>query len=411
LAYRSCTGTDGPGYTTVPPAIAAMQPGDMVMIRGGVYVTPIVIQKSGTAAAHLQISGAIGETVIIDIGATPGAINGVDIQSQQYVDVSHLIIRNAPYFGFKGDGSNHLTLTDSEIAFSGDGGIVFTSASNIIVSGCSVHHNNQKGDSSKMEAISLQMVDTFQVTNCLIFDNAKEGIDSKYGSVNGTISENQLYGNHGPHIYLDGTSFVAVFNNICHDATSSSKAGIGVSVESTYNTVQAPSHDLQIYNNLIYGNGAGIWFWLESPGLPWATISNVSIEYNTIADNNTNNWGGIYVIDGTLSNFGKGNVVRNNIFWNNATRAGAGSIRDDAHVIESFAVDHNLYQQSEPTATYGAFPVISLVTPFVNEPTRDYHLFNVSPAREIGVSVPGVTEDLDGKARPATLTDLGAFQY
>ena len=290
FAYRSCKGTDGPAYTTASPAIAAMNPGDTVMIRGGVYINPIVIQKSGTAAAHLRITAATGEFVVIDIGATPGAIDGVDVRSQRYVDISGLVIRNAPDFGFIGDSSDHVTLTDSEVAFSGDGGVVFTNASNIIVSNCSVHHSNQKGTSSMMEAISLELVNTFQVTNCRVFDNGKEGIDSKYGSVNGTISGNSLYRNQGPHIYLDGTSFIAVFNNVAHDTTNASTDGIGVSVESTYNTVQAPSHDLLIYNNLIYGNGDGISFWIQTPGLAWARIYNVRIEYNTIADNNRENW-------------------------------------------------------------------------------------------------------------------------
>jgi hypothetical protein len=175
--------------------------------------------------------------------------------------------------------------------------------------------------------------------------------------------------------------------------------------------VQAPSHDLLIYNNLIYGNGDGISFWIQTPGLAWARIYNVRIEYNTIADNNRENWGGIYVINGTLSNFGTGNVIRNNIFWNNATLGGSKSIRDDAHVTQSFIIDHNLYQQSEPSDIYGDFPVMSVVNPFVDESTRGYHLGSGSPSRNIGVAVPGVTGDLDGKARPAVLTDLGALQY
>src|SRR5262249_43873833 len=160
-----------------------------------------------------------------------------------------------------------------------------------------VHHNNQLGLTSMHEAISLQNVDRFQISNCQVHDNLKEGIVAKYGASSGTISGNLSYRNHGPNVYLDGAYSISVFDNICHDTASADKAGIGIAVESTYNTVKATSHDLSIYNNVIYGNGAGISFWLETGALSWARLYNIRIEYNTIADNNQNNWGGIYIMN------------------------------------------------------------------------------------------------------------------
>ena len=408
FAYRSCTGTDGQGYSTVPPAIAAMQPGDTVMIREGVYKDPIVIQKSGTPTAHLQITAVPGENVVIDTSATPGAI-GVWIQAQEFVDISGLIIRNAPNYGLKGSGSNHVTFRDSEVAFSGNGGVIFENASDIIVSDCRVHHNNQLAGASMMEAISMEMVIRFQVSNCKVFDNLKDGIVAKYGSAHGTIFGNTLYRNENNNIYIDGSSFISVFNNISHDAAST-KAGIGIGVESTYNLAKTSSHDLWIYNNVLYGNGAGIWFWFESDALTWAKIYNVRIDNNTIADNTSNGWGGIYIINGTASTFGKGNTIRNNIFWNNTKLAGAKSIRDDVGVIGVFTITNNVFQKSEPSATYGSSSAILSQSPFVNASIHDYHLVNSSLARYIGTPDVNIATDLDGKPRPAT-PDAGAFQY
>src|SRR5438309_2534913 len=312
VASRSCAGSDGVAYPTFAPAIAAMQPGDTVSIRGGVYTDPIAVAKSGTAAAHLQIAAYSGESAVIDLSAATGSINGIDVSFQSYVDVRGLAVRNAPIYGFKGSGGDHLTLTGSEIAHSTHGGVIFENASNIVVSGCNVYDNNRGGLGSWNEAISMQNVQRFQIVNCDVHDNAKEGIDAKYGSSQGTITGNRSYRNNGPNIYLDAVNSIEVFGNICHDTVSNSKACLGISIESTYNPAMYTTHDLKIYNNVLYGSGAGIWFWIESGGLSWATFSNIRLEYNTISDNNLNSSGGILILDGSAANFGAGNTVRNN---------------------------------------------------------------------------------------------------
>jgi hypothetical protein len=407
VTLRSCTGSDGMGYSTFSPAIAAMQPGDTVSIRGGVYGDPITVTKSGTAAAHLQIVAYSGESAVIDLGAATGSVNGIDVSFQRYVDVRGLVVRNAPIYGFKGRGSDHITLANGEIAYSVHGGVVFENASNVLVSGCRVHDNNRGGLGSWNEAISMQNVQQFRVTDCDVYDNAKEGIDAKYGSSGGAISRNRSYRNNGPNIYLDGVNAIEVFGNICHDTVSSSKACIGIAIESTYNPTRETSHDLKIYNNVLYGSGAGLWFWIESGGLSWATFSNIRIEYNTIADNNLNNWGGIVILNGGVGNFGIGNTIRNNIFWNNTGR----SIQDSAGVVLLLAIDHNLFRSGEPSSSFGSNAVVSSINPFVNQSARDYHLAAGSPARNAGQLIPDITTDLEGLPRLSISPDVGAYQY
>lgn len=410
ISARSCSGTDGLGYSAPNPAIAAMHPGDTVIMRAGVYTTPLVVTHSGTADGHLMITTYPGDIVVIDATTAPSGTSAVWVQSQSYVDISGLVIRNAPYYGFKGDASRYVTFSNSEVAFSGAGGIVFQSASNVIVSHCRVHNNNLGGPSSAMEAISIQDTNQFQVTNSLVYDNFKEGIDSKYGSTNGIISGNELYGNQAVNIYLDGTSYISVFDNISHDnASTTSNFGISIAME-TPAGASWPSQNISIYNNIFYGNGAAIDFYLQTPGDTWCVFSNITIANNTIADNNLLNWGGIWIMNGSASNFGPGNTIQNNIFWNNTVNGGARSIRDDAGVIGLFAVTNNFFQQSAPSATNGTSFATSSQAPFVNESTHDYHLVSTTPARSSGTSIPGITADLDG-IPVSSPPDAGAFQY
>jgi hypothetical protein len=410
VSAHSCTGADGLGYSAPNAAIAAMLPGDSVIMRAGVYTTPLVVSHSGTPDAHLLITVYPGEIVVIDAGATATGTSAVWVQSQSYVDISGLVIRNAPYYGFKGDASTNVTFSDSEVAFSGAGGIIFQSASNVIVSHCRVHHNNLGGPSSAMEAISIQDTNQFQVTNSMVYDNIKEGIDSKYGSTNGIISGNELYRNHATNIYLDGTSYISVFDNISHDNVSTtSNYGISVAME-TPTGANWPTRNISIHNNIFYGNGAAIDFYLETPSDSWCVFSNITITNNTIADNNLTNWGGIYLMNGTARTFGPGNTIQNNIFWNNTVNGGARSIRDDAGVIGLFTVMNNFFQQSAPSATNGTSSATSAQVPFVNESTHDYHLVIVTPARNAGTPAPGITTDMDG-IPVSSPPDAGAFQY
>jgi hypothetical protein len=406
VASRSCAGSDGNGYSTFSAAISAMQAGDTLSIRGGTYSTPVSVNKSGSSTAHLQIAAYAGESAVIDLGGL-GSASGIDVSSQRYVDVDRLIVRNSPMYGFKGSNGDHLTLTNSEVVSSHHGGVIFENSSSVVVAGCNIHDNNQGGLGSWHEAISFANVNGFQITNSDVHDNLKEGIDAKYGATNGVISGNRSYKNNGPNIYLDGVNTIQVYGNICHDTVSSNKPCIGLSIESTYNTTNQPTRDVRIYNNTIYGGGAGIWFWVETPSLSWSVFSNIRIEYNTVADNSLNNWGGIYVLGGGSSNFGSGNVIRNNIFWTNS----GGAIRDSSGVMNTFTIDHNLFRTGESSSTFGSNAVISSTNPFVNESGRDYHLSGTSPARSIGVPISDVTTDEDGRPRPSSSTDAGAYQY
>jgi hypothetical protein len=256
-----------------------------------------------------------------------------------------------------------------------------------------------------MEAVSFQDVNKFSITNSQVYSNNKEGIDSKYGSSNGTISHNLSYSNDGPNIYLDGTNNISVFDNICHNTTSSAKAGIGIAVESTYNTGDYTTHDLKVYNNVVYGNGAGISIWLENPALSWVKLTNITIAYNTVADNTRNNWGGIYIMNGSTKNFGSGNTIENNVFWNNGGRG----IRDDANVVKTFSVANNSFKSGESSTSYGTGYTMLSADPFQGDASGNFQLVTTPDIPDGSILSSITTQDMNGKTRATNEPNAGAY--
>jgi parallel beta-helix repeat protein len=402
IVGRTCSGTDANGFSNFAAAFSVMQPGDTIAFRAGTYRTPMVINRSGTATAHFRFAAYNGENVTFDLAGVGSTASGIDVRSQRYLDFQGLKVVNAPLYGFRGGSNGDITIADSEFAYSYHSGIVFEGGSNISVTRSSIHHNNNGG--TWHEGITFQAVDGFSITESEVYENGKEGIDAKYGSKNGIIAGNNAYRNNGPNIYLDAASDIKVSGNACHDTRSVTKACIGLSIESQANPSHFPTRNILVYNNEIWGSGAGIWFWVEAEE-SWAKFENVRIEYNTIIDNNTNSWGGIYFLNGAPMNYGAGNTIRNNIIVGNRW-----GIHESRGAISVFRVDHNLFQSGESSTTFGTNPVSTASTPFVDRAGHDYHLAPAAVARSVGVSIPDITIDIEGDPRPAINPDLGAFQ-
>lgn len=409
VSARTCVGSQGWGSARFSDALSVAAPGDTIILRGGTYTAPLTINKSGTQSAHLQITAFKGEAPVIDLAdRTNPSTSGITIDSQRFLEISGLRIQNAGIYGVKVSQSSDISFTDCEVAFSGHGGMVFEGGSNLWIRAVRVHHNNLLGLNSMHEGISLEGVNTFVVETSKVYDNGKEGIDAKYGSTNGRIEWNIVDHNNGPNIYLDGVSFISVVSNVCHDTANSQKAGVGIAVESASNPLRFSSHDLEIVNNVLYGNGAGVSIWLEAGALAWAKIYNVVISQNTIAMNNQSNWGGIFCMNGT-GNFGTGNAIRNNLFWQNTSSGGAKSIRDDAGVMKKFNVDGNVFDAMGSSSSFGTNYGFLSSDPFKGSANGDFHLSAGVPMVLVNASNV-ISEDLDGKLRPQSGASAGAYE-
>ena len=133
-----------------------------------------------------------------------------------------------------------------------------------------------------------------------------------------------------------------------------------------------------VYNNLVWNNQAGI-----------------SVDYGASNSGIFNN--DVYANAGDAgirigySGGATNTTIQNNIIYQNTN----GDIKDYG---TGTVADHNLLNTTNPL--------------FVDAATSNFHLQAGSPAINTGITVAAVTTDFDGIARPqGSAYDIGAFEY
>jgi len=362
----------GGQYSSISEAGSAAGPGDLILISGGTY-DGFSVSNGGSSGSPIKYCGVPGEEVVIQNAPSDRGI--ISITGQSHLEFINLIVRGSSNYGVYTDQSDNITFRNFEVDTSQDGGLVILATSNILVDGCKIHGTNSRGTSANQEALTIGSGSSnFEVRYCEVYDNGEEGIDAKYNAnANGKIHNNRVWNNRGPNIYVDSAVGVEIYNNISHSTTEGSKAGITIAAETTYGGAENPreSSNIQIYNNVLYGNaGGGIDFWTESGG----TISDVSVFNNTIANNQN---AAIRVSTGSLSG---NNPVFNNILIGNA--GGNGLQMGDNFTGDAQFVGGD-----------------------------DYKLQPGSPAIDAGTSNGAPAFDLENKPRPAGGgVDMGAYE-
>ncbi len=411
IAKRNGFGLDGMAYRTIQQALNNAAAADSIYIRAGIYREAVEITASGEANKYFMLRNYPGEQAILDGNKTLPAkdLGLIFLSGKSRIKIIGLTLINSRCYGLQAVNCSELIVQECEAAFSNHGGIVCEGGSQITIDGCRVHHNNDLGLSAWHEAVTMSGVNIFEVANCEVYANKEEGIDAKYGATNGLIHHNRVYDNNGPNIYIDAAHHLEIYSNRVYGA-SGAKAGIMLGVEnheSRYDT-----HDVKIYNNLIYKNAGGIAFWLDRPAHLYGEFYNVQIVNNFFHANNKNNWGGIYLQNGGPGNYGGGLVIRNNVFWENTAAKGAQTIRDEAGVLNKFNIDYNLFKSGEPSETFGAAAVTIHEVKCVDLLKHDYRLHSDSPARDAGSPLGAPLKDFDGNPRPfGAAYDLGPYEF
>jgi hypothetical protein len=173
-----------------------------------------------------------------------------------------------------------------------------------------------------------------------------------------------------------------------------------------------------IRNNLLYNNHAsGISLYQIDGGQP---ARNNQVLNNTIVMASDARWAL------NIQNASTGNVVRNNILYNQQSFRGSiaisadslpGFVSDTNVVMDRFSTDGGDTRVTLPAwrSATGQDTHSIIATPatlFVDFAGNDYHLSSTSPARDAGGTLGNVTEDLEGAPRPQGLAfDIGAYEF
>ena len=413
----SYTGTSesAPWKTIAKVNSSQFQPGDFILLkRGGVWKEQLTIPSSGSSENPITFSAyGTGNNPVIDGNNNTMPVSRHDglifIYHRQYIVIENINVTYSNSYGIVAKGNNtEIIIRNSKVSYSNDGGIVFESyggnSSNVLIEYCDVHHSNYRGEDSSHEAITLGGADGFTVRNCEVHDNRiKEGIDAKSGSINGFIYDNNVYHNYDVGIYLDGAQDVRVYRNKVYNQDGNDTGhGIMVATES-FNDDNAKNN--YIYNNLIYDNsGAGINIYGEDGKF----IEDCSIINNTIVNNAK---AGVWFMSNDIH---KGNIFRNNIFWNNGLDEGKKDFRTEqsSNLWDNQIIDHNLFNSNTGTQRYGSDYLVTSDVKFIDESNQDFQLKGDSPAIDTGVSTNVTNRDFNGNIRPSgNRYDIGAYEF
>jgi parallel beta-helix repeat protein len=329
-----------------------LRPGDILYIKQGTYTEALIhnIPRGNSWTQAVTIAAYPGHVVTLRPSGTGSVLRF--IEPQQYIIVRGLVLDAGGVAGDvvkitssgSGSAAHHIRIDDCEVKNGTMNGIMTTDGahSNEFI-GLDVHDNGRSDFNHGM----YLSTDSNLVEGSDVHANAGWGIHiySAYGSTsNNVVRRNRLYNN----ARVGGR-------------------GSGVLVSS------GSGH--QVYNNLVWGNYAGID--------AWSRAQNVLIANNVVY---ANRWVGIFVVSGAVNT-----RVQNNITWQN----GDG---DD--------------YANQGSGTTQNFNLIGVDPHFVNADGADFHLRSDSPAIDRGTAISSVTVDYDGVSRPQhNAVDIGAFEW
>jgi hypothetical protein len=409
-------GTETLPLKTIDRAMAIVQPGDHVYIKGGTSATDpksiydrsgkngLPIQTPGTAASKIVIEAYLGDTVVLEGN---GGNNGIDLTYASYHEIRGFIIEN---FRVAADGSGNKTdilIEDCEFYHTHVRGLNFTYVTNLTMRDVYVHNcweigifvgpgtnillervrscynSDGRGADGDADGFANNLCENYVCIDCVAIGNGEDGFDLQCNGalINCISQDNTSFGvklwrrvndNYAP-------KKMSVVNCIINGNT-----GAGVMI--------AEAAEVHLYNNVIYNNGEHAVFFVAP--------SHVTDPVNS--------------------------ELANNIMAENGhTTPGYHAIYVGGPTVTIVDADHNLYYQNElgTSGLHSNTNVVNADPQFLSPAAHLFPLRDGSPAIDAGKTVTAVEGlfltyllssdvlDFDGRVRPSGVAwDIGAYE-
>ncbi len=289
-----------------------IKPGDLVLVRGGVYAQRLVISVSGLEGKPITFAAYPGETPVIDgSGLTiPNGWGGlIEAAGRSFVTISGFTVRNssaAAIFACDGRG---LSVTGNTTEYSRSSGIQAWGDTDLIVDGNTVIDACLGGEGCQ-ECISISHTAGFVVTDNSVIGGGMEGIDAKDGSSRGLIAENLVRDLPRVGIYVDAWDSDQSDIEVARNRSWNNKVGITVNSENG-----GICGDIRIIDNDLSGNlECGLW--IGCGGVETAAHPVVGVEARGNLIRNTRKGDGIRI--GVVKNGRTEDIyVHDNVIYGN----------------------------------------------------------------------------------------------
>jgi hypothetical protein len=371
-------------WRTLQHAANTVRAGDLVIVRPGRYAG-FDLRTSGTSANPIEFKADAGVIVDAPNPVTPN--HGINLEAASWIVVQGFTVTGMPRAGIRAVLNHHVTIRGNTMDANGYWGFLSGFSDDLLI------EDNEASRS--------------QVEHGIYVSNSGD---------RPVIRRNHVWGNRANGIHMNGDvslggdgiiSGALVDANVIHD--NGTAGGSGINADGVQGS--------RFQNNLLYGNHAGgLSLYRIDGGGP--STNNV-VAHNTIVQASDGRW----AIN--LTNAATGNTVLDNILYNAHSFRGSITVSADSRpgllsdwnvVMDRFSIDDGntriTLAQWRASTGQDAHSVIAVPAAlFVNAAGHDYHLSASSPARDAGLTLSEVTQDLDGVPRPSgAASDIGAYE-
>lgn len=195
------TGSADRPYATLGRAVAAVRPGQTIVLRGGTHrlTEPLVITTSGTAQRRITISGHRDERAVVDASRVPAGEWAIT-QRASYWTVRGLEIRNAPDHAYVCVSCRHTVFSRLSVHDNGGIGLLLrdpgTVGNQVLDSDFHANHDtSDAGGTADGLAFKYGSGAGNLVRGCRMYHNSGDGLDLSEFTDPVSVERSWAYGN------------------------------------------------------------------------------------------------------------------------------------------------------------------------------------------------------------------------
>jgi hypothetical protein len=369
-------------WRTLQRAAGGVRAGDLVIVRAGHYAG-FDLRRSGTPTDPIVFRADPG--VVVDAPNPVTTSHGINLEGASFVTIEGFTVTGMPKTGIRAVLNHHVVIRGNTLDANGRWGVLTGFSDDLLIE----------------DNVASRSV-------------AEHGIYVSNSGDRPIIRRNHVWGNHANGIHMNGDlsmggdgviTGAVVEANVIHG--NGRGGGSGINADGVQGS--------RFVNNVLYDNHAsGLSLYRIDGG---AGSRDNLVAHNTIVQAADARWA-INIQDGST-----GNQVLDNILVTLHTFRGAISVSTDS--LPGFRSDVNAL--TGRFTLNGGDSILDLAgwrqatgqdvhsfvsTPaalFVSFESGDLHLRADAPARDVAMTVPGVTADFEGTPRPVgPASDIGA---
>ena len=164
-------------FRTLQRAANAVQPGDVVWVRGGVYASDVEFRRSGTASDPIVVESYPGECAVFD-GTGLGRWDRLALEGVQHMILRNVVLRNSPSEGLLLSHSHNNVISHVRSHDNSSSGMLVMNSNDNLFTHVVMHDNFDAPYGNHADGISISSGNGNHINRCIAFNNSDDGVDT-----------------------------------------------------------------------------------------------------------------------------------------------------------------------------------------------------------------------------------------